>query len=325
MKKILSVAITTGDHDGIGLEISAKALAKIKPQKNVQFYLWRPHNTPDSFFRPIDRSFKRTTVYDWKSALEIEPQANKMLIDIASPLPPPRWVEQMAYAGLSKKIDALVTAPLSKTAIHQAGLKDRGHTDILKRICKNKNVYMLFGGQYFNVALCTDHLPLDEAYKKCDEETLFECIRLSHEFKNHLPLKIKNRPLGLVGINPHAGESGLIGFKERDVFIPVITRAEKSKISVTKPLVGDVCFQKKYWNNYSIYIASYHDQGLIPFKMAHGAGSGVHLSLGLPFVRTSVDHGTAKDIFGKNKADARSMLRALTAAVQLLKKQTLTW
>ncbi len=321
MKKTFNVAITTGDNDGIGLEITAKALAQIKSQKGIQFFLWRSHAAKESFLRPIDRHFKRITVYDWASALLVKSKNQKTLIDIASPLPPPRWVEMMAHAGVSRKIDALVTAPLSKTSIHQSGLDDKGHTDILKRVCKEKNVFMLFLGAHFNVALCTDHLPLHEAYNKLSEEKLFQCISLCQQFKEYLPPSFKRKPLGVVGINPHAGEGGLIGLKELEIFTPVLSTALKNGIEVSGPLVADVCFQKKNWKNYSIYIASYHDQGLIPFKMAHGGGSGVHLSLGLPFVRTSVDHGTAKDIFGKNKADPRSMKGALLTALKLIKNQ----
>ena len=100
---------------------------------------------------------------------------------------------------------------------------------------------------------------------------------------------------------------------------------KKRKVQLTEPLVPDVCFQEKYWNQYSYYVASYHDQGLIPFKMAHGPISGVQVSLGLPFVRTSVDHGTAKDIFGKNKANEASMKKAIEVAMNLVQKKSVKW
>ncbi|MES2962733.1 MAG: 4-hydroxythreonine-4-phosphate dehydrogenase PdxA, partial [Bdellovibrionota bacterium] len=118
-------------------------------------------------------------------------------------------------------------------------------------------------------------------------------------------------------LNPHAGEEGLIGESELDVHAKALAFAAEKKIAVEGPLVPDAAFFEKNWKRYSVFVANYHDQGLIPFKMIHGQESGIHVTMGLPFVRTSVDHGTAKDIFGKDKADPRSMYQALEWAIRL--------
>lgn len=326
MKKPLRIALTTGDVDGIGLEVTAKALARIKPQRDVQFYLWRSPNSSLRDLRYIDRYFKRITVSDWPTALQMQPSSRRTILDIESKLPPAYWVELMAMSALSKSIDALVTAPLSKTEIHNSGFKDNGHTDILKRVAKKNDVFMTFLGKKFNVVLLTGHTSIQKAYSAVDEKLLETCLNLTQNFKKNLDAKQRNKPIGVVALSPHAGEQGIIDFKEQQVYQPVINQfAKGTKALVAGPLVPDVCFQKNYWSQYSFYIASYHDQGLIPFKMVHGANSGVQISLGLPFLRTSVDHGTAKDIFGKNKAVSGSMENAIRVAMKVLKNKPITW
>lgn len=319
------IAITSGDIDGIGFEVTAKALSRVKPQRGVQFYLWRSPKASKKFLKLIDRHFKRLTLKDWPSALKASSDFHKTIIDIESPTPPAKWVETMAHAGHSRSIDALVTAPLSKTGIVQSGLKDNGHTDILKRVTRTPHVFMCFLGKEFNVVLLTGHLSLKRAYEKIDGDLIGICAQLTHKMKKNLSAKSKTRPIALVGCNPHCGEQGIIDKKEDLVYLPTLKKLKNKRISIEGPLVPDVCFQKPYWKKYSFYLASYHDQGLIPFKMVHGANSGVQLSLGLPFLRTSVDHGTAKDIFAKNKADSGSMEQAIKVALRLLKNKPIVW
>ena len=325
MKNHFKIAITTGDINGIGTEITAKALAKLRPQKNIQFYLWRSKKTSPRELKMIDRYFKRTTVTSWSEAMKATPDFYKTIIDIESPLSPAKWVEHSAKAATSKSIDAIVTAPLSKTEIIRSGLKDNGHTDILKRISKTKNIYMSFLGKEMNVTLLTGHTSIKKAFDKIDSDLLKDCVEKTHAMTNHLPLKFRKKPVAVVGCNPHAGEQGVIDNKEDDVYVPAIKKMKQKKLSIAGPLVPDVCFQEKERKKYSYYVASYHDQGLIPFKMLHGAHSGIQFSLGLPFIRTSVNHGTAKDIFGKNKADSGSMENAIKIAIRMLNNKTVAW
>ncbi len=319
MKQPLRIAITTGDIDGIGSEIAAKALNRLKPGPGVTYYLWRSPRCPTRHLNIIDRHFRRVTVASWPEALKAQVESPKSLIDINSNLPPPLWVEMTAQASHFGHIDGMATAPLSKTAIAAAGLRDIGHTDILRRITKAEDLFMGFIGDKFNVLLATAHLPIHKVGERLTALTLEKAIRAADDLRGLLDKKRAAKPIAVLGLNPHAGEEGLIGQDEMNVHIPVIAKLKKSGLKIEGPLVPDAAFFTANWKEYSVYVANYHDQGLIPFKMIHGQRSGVHITMGLPFIRTSVDHGTAKDIFGKDKADESSMQLAIEWAVRLAK------
>jgi 4-hydroxythreonine-4-phosphate dehydrogenase len=321
--KPLAIAITTGDVDGIGTEVSAKALAKIKPQKGVQFYLWRSPRCSKRDLKLIDKSFKRITVSTWPEALKARAESYKQIIDINSNLPPALWVEATAHACVDGYIDAITTAPLSKTAITAAGLTDIGHTDILKRVTGANDLFMGFIGNKFNVLLATGHLPIENVKAKVTRAQLEKAVHAAFDLRKLLDKKQSSRPIALLGLNPHSGEEGLIGNDEAIIHIPLIKKLKENDEKIEGPLVPDAAFFEENWKKFSVFVANYHDQGLIPFKMIHGQRSGLHITLGLPFVRTSVDHGTAKDIFGKNKADPSSMRMAIEWAVRLAKTRQL--
>lgn len=314
----LRIAITSGDADGIGFEVSAKALHQLGPQRGIQFLLWRPEGADPRYLRLLDKKFERITVESFQEALKI---SGSNLIDIASDTAPAKWVEETAKACLKGQIDALATAPLSKTSIKEAGLKDLGHTDILKRLSRVKHVHMGFVGDKFNVVLATAHLPVRDISKHISFSVLAEALLNANELRKKLPPAQRRKPIGILGLNPHAGERGLIGQEEMLIFPELLSFAKEKRIPVQGPLVPDAAFFPENWRNYSIYLCQYHDQGLIPFKMIHGQDSGVHMTLGIPFIRTSVDHGTAKDIYGLNKANPASMLDALRWAVKLARLQ----
>jgi 4-hydroxythreonine-4-phosphate dehydrogenase len=318
VKKPLKIVITTGDLDGIGLEITAKALAKLGPKPGINFFLWRSAKASQKYLRRMDSYFKRKTVQTWPEALNVSLDSPKVLVDINSNRSPASWVEESAKAGLYGHVDALATAPLSKVSIIQAGQKDLGHTEILRRVTKASPLFMSFVGDKFSVILATGHMSVDAVSRQLSSEQLESAIRHSFTLRKWLPTKNALKPVAVVGLNPHAGEEGLIGKEEQDVFIPLLERLKKEKLQVEGPLVPDVAFQEQNWKKYSIYVSPYHDQGLIPFKMIHGL-AGVHITMGLPFVRTSVDHGTAKDIFGKDRASPESMIQALKWAINLAK------
>jgi 4-hydroxythreonine-4-phosphate dehydrogenase len=318
MSRPLRVCITTGDPTGIGLEVTAKALTKLGPKTNVQFLMWRSAQSPTRYLKRIDSYFKRITVKTWPEALNAKPDSHKSIIDISSNHSPADWVEQSAKAGLFGHIDALATAPLSKKSIVESGFKDLGHTEILRRVTETERLFMTFIGKKFSVLLATGHASLKDVPKALTREVLDAAIHNAREVIPWLPSDRAKLPIGVVGLNPHSGEDALMGSEERDVYQPVLEKLKKSKVPIEGPLVPDVAFQEQNQKKYSIYVSPYHDQGLIPFKMAHGF-AGVHITMGLPFVRTSVDHGTAKDIFGKDRADPQSMLEAIKWAINLSK------
>ena len=313
-----TVHITTGDPDGIGLEVSLKALNELGPIKNIQFVLWRSVKAKKEMFSLTDTAFNRVSINETnKSVLKnhLEKRENNLLDMICSPAPT-QWVMNAAkYCMQNKKKEVLVTGPLSKVQMQKEGFKEKGHTGLLKKISGAEDVFMAFLGEFFNVVLLTGHVPLKKI--KWSKQSLSKCIQLCLNLEKFLPASsyVQNKKLAVVGFNPHAGEEGLLGTEE----VSLKKELKKWKNTVEGPLVPDIAFFKKNWELFSIYICLYHDQALIPFKMIHERKS-FQLNLGLPFIRTSVSHGTAKDIFGKNKADAQSMKQALLWAIHSIQK-----
>jgi 4-hydroxythreonine-4-phosphate dehydrogenase len=258
---------------------------------------------------PLAKKFRRLVVPNLEAAVA-QPFHAKTVIEVHSVESPAHWVEEAAHACRHGLFQALVTAPLSKTTIIEAGLRDIGHSEILARVSGVDDLFMGFAGRHFAVVLATGHKPLREALNDFSVAKLTKAIVAARQLRSILPRARQSLPLALVAVNPHAGEGGLIGSEEGWM------RA-LAKDDVRGPLVPDGAFLPKNWKAYSVYICPYHDQGLIPFKLAHGFKGGVHLTLGLPFVRSSVDHGTAKELFGKKKAESGSMKDALLTAIRL--------
>ena len=312
-----TVHITTGDIDGIGLETSIKALAKLGPQRNIQFILWRSAQVNNEVLKQIDKYFNRISVNE-KILLDSSYKKKKenFLLDMVGPPTPTQWVVRAAEHCLkNKETTALVTGPLSKIQMQTEGFQERGHTQLLKKLSLIDHIFMTFLGEFFNVTLLTGHVPLKRI--KWNNENINKCIKLCLQIKNHLPNGKQNKKLAFLGFNPHAGEEGLLGIEE----ISLRRTLKNWEDEVEGPLVPDVAFFKENWKKYFIYICLYHDQALIPFKLIHERKS-FQLSLGLPFIRTSVSHGTAKEIFRQNKADEESMKRALLWAIQSLNKNS---
>ena len=306
--------ITTGDKDGIGLESAVKALCFIGERKDVQFFLWRDKTTPaflDTKIRELYSKFhvvQKTEISSQKIDKKIS------LVDIASSDSPLMWVRQAGQLCLENpESTALATGPLSKTQIQKEGNSFKGHTDMLKEMTGCHDLFMCFLGEKFNVVLLTDHQPLSEV--KITKDLLDRCIQKTLLFQRKLSVEQKKKPVGVLGLNPHAGEEGILGDEEILIFKSVLEKYKKTEVQ--GPLIPDTAFSPDHWKKYSFYLCAYHDQGLIPFKMIHSR-KGVHTTLGLPFIRTSVDHGTAKDIFGQEKVDSTSMQKAIELALTLL-------
>lgn len=313
------IAITTGDTSGIGFEVTAKALEALGPNKNYRYLLFRSPHSEQKHFPRIDRRFHRQSFHDISSALRFSKDSSdeKLILDLDLSTSPAHWVIDAAKLCLSKSCEGLVTAPLSKTLIQSAGFKEIGHTDILKKQTKTKDVYMTFLGDQFHVLLVSGHISLEKVPGDV-KRRLPHALQSSYELSRNLPNF--RGPIVVLGLNPHAGEKGVIS--NDDYFIEQeVKRANKriGKKVFFGPISPDSAFLESYRRPGTLFVCMYHDQGLIPFKAFHGQKSGVHLSWGLPIVRTSVDHGTAEDIFGKNKASANSMIEAIQAAQQLIK------
>ncbi|MBI2833708.1 MAG: 4-hydroxythreonine-4-phosphate dehydrogenase PdxA [Acidobacteria bacterium] len=212
------------------------------------------------------------------------------------------------------RLAAVATAPINKEAFARAGLPWRGHTDLLAHLTGAPRVAMLFHSDALRVVLATVHVPLAEVPRVLTKERLRSTIELAAEA---LPDFGFDRPnLAVAGLNPHAGEHGVIGTEERDVVAPAILEAAERGIRVAGPFPSDTVFLRASRGEFDAVIACYHDQGLIPIKLL-AFGRAVNVTLGLPIIRTSVDHGTAFDIAGKGVADASSLVEAVLLAVRL--------
>ena len=220
-----------------------------------------------------------------------------------------------AVAGcLSGEYQAMVTAPVQKSVINDAGIAFTGHTEYLAEKCRADVVMMLVGGG-LRVALATTHLPLAEVPRALHQPSLLSVLRILHgdlQKKFH----IRKPRILVAGLNPHSGESGHLGSEDAEIIAPAIAEAVREGIDAKGPIPADTLFVPERLKGADAVLAMYHDQGLPVLKYA-SFGQGVNVTLGLPFVRTSVDHGTALDIAGKGKADASSLIEAVKLAIDL--------
>lgn len=308
------VAITTGDPDGVGPEVTVKALKEVGPKPQTNFFVFRD-DTSRSLFKKQGLPFERIVVSSLEEALTLKTKKHH-LVEIES-FDPTSWVEAAGLACLNKQFHALVTGPLSKTTIKQSGRSELGHTEILKKLTGCSHIFQGYLGEKFHVVLATAHIPHSLVSKALTQDLMRSVIYEAWQLKGLLPkAQQRRKPMAFLGLNPHAGEGGLIGCEEQAMKLLL---SEFSSKEIQGPLVPDAAFFPKNWEKFSVFIAAYHDQGLIPFKMVHGQSGGAQVSLGLPFIRTSVDHGTAKDLFGLGKANPGSMIDAIQWALRLMK------
>ncbi len=226
-----------------------------------------------------------------------------------------RYLERANELALGGKLDSICTAPLNKEALQAGGHKYPGHTEILAELSGTKEFAMMLTAPKLRVIHVTTHIGLVEAIKRITPERVYTVIRLAHETLSRAGI---DRPhIGVCGINPHAGEHGLFGYGEEEKQIePGVRRAQAEGINVEGPLPADTLFFRAGRGDFDIVVAMYHDQGHGPIKVL-GLEAGVNITVGLPYIRTSVDHGTAFDIAGTGKADDGSMRAALDAAIEL--------
>ncbi len=323
------IAISTGDPSGIGAEVTLKALAKLIPgSKHLyclvgdfayltacakRFKIKLPLEKLDSQ-GPALVGRGRIGVLDLGGAEKS--QWGK--ISASSGTAAVHYIIKGAQLALEGKASALVTAPISKEAIHKAGCIFPGHTELLAHLSDRKDFAMMMVGGPFKIVLQSIHLSLKDALKEITRPKVWEKLELAHKSLQRW-FGIKNPRIAVAGVNPHAGENGAFGKEEKTILNPVVAKARKLGWAVTGPHPPDTLF---YWaskGRYDAVLCMYHDQGLIPLKLA-AFDQGVNMTLGLPFIRTSPDHGTAFDIAGKGKAGPSSMMAAIRLAGQLAEK-----
>lgn len=318
------VAVTIGDPAGIGPEVVLKSLSQIPSfQKKVLvvggFPILDRYNKKYKLgltLRTADPD-NPTPVEGAVAVLNVRTEVDrKKIVGTSSPVCGRAAVEYLKAAVsliLGGKVRALATAPINKNSIHKAGYSYPGHTEMLADWTGTRRFAMMFASDRLKVVLATIHLPLARVKGTISKELLEEKIFLIHRFFNSLD--IKNPRIAVAGVNPHAGEEGIFGDEERKIVVPAIRRMAKKGIRVSGPFPADTLFVKSRLAEYDVVLAMYHDQGLIPAKLL-AFNRLVNVTLGLPFLRTSVDHGTAFDIAGKNRANPSSMISAIRLALR---------
>ncbi|MGE0449684.1 MAG: 4-hydroxythreonine-4-phosphate dehydrogenase PdxA [Vicinamibacterales bacterium] len=280
------VALTVGDPAGIGPEIAGKAAEDPRV---------RAVCTP-IVYAPPSGSF---------AAGELTAVAGRAAHDVVV-----RAVQD-ARAGV---VDAIATAPVNKESFRLAGVPWAGHTDLLAHLTGAAHVAMMFHSEALRVVLATIHIPIAAVPRAITAESMGRTIRLT---ASELPrFGIPSPRIGVAGLNPHAGEHGLFGTEESDAIEPAIEACRAEGIRVSGPFPGDTIFVRAVRGEFDVVVACYHDQGLIPVKLL-AFGQAVNVTLGLPIIRTSVDHGTAFDIAGRGIADPGSMVAAVLLAAKL--------
>lgn len=325
---LVNLVVSTGEPAGIGPEVSlAAALDFLREQNDVAITL-----LGDDQLLNLPKNLDTTLV----GRLQIE--SIKLAAPVISGVLNPqnaRYVitllDQAINGCQQGRFDAMVTAPLQKSIINDAGTPFTGHTEYLAQRCNISHVVMMLcaplptgflglkSPRDLRVALVTTHVPLKDVPKALSYDLILETIQIVHQDLQK-KFGIANPVIRMAGLNPHAGESGYLGREEIEMIAPAIEAAKAMGIQVSGPYPGDTMFDPESIAQVDAFIAMYHDQGLAPFKFVT-FGNGVNVTLGLPIIRTSVDHGTALDIAGKGIADSGSMLEALRLAYQLAVNQ----
>ncbi len=230
-----------------------------------------------------------------------------------------QWVQFAAQAALAGRLDGIVTGPIQKEAWHAAGTHHPGHTELLAELAGDCDVRMMLTSEEISCVLATIHVPLADVPKLLTSDDIFQAIRLGAAALEQRTRRREQRPprVTVCGLNPHAGEHGLFSYREEEeIIVPAIERARAAGIDVSGPLSPDTAFVPAHRKRTDLYVCMYHDQGLIPLK-ALAFDEAVNVTLGLPIVRTSVDHGTALDIAWQGKANAASLFAAVRLAGEL--------
>jgi 4-hydroxythreonine-4-phosphate dehydrogenase len=332
-----SLAITMGDPAGVGPEIIVKAAAELYPRiesgalrmvvigSNPALELARAAYAPSLAIPAVTAD---DAAWPALCALQAGPEGEPIrpgLLSADGGRFAFQAVERGVRLALDGRVGGIVTAPLNKEALNKAGYHYPGHTEMLAELTGVKGSCMMLAHGNMRVSHVTTHIALEDVPKRATAERLRRVIDLTHDALTRLGLG--RTRIAVAALNPHAGEGGLFGRHDIDVAEPVIAQAVAQGLDVVGPVPGDTVFVKLRAGQYDAVIANYHDQGHIPVKLlgfeidpATGrwdALSGVNITLGLPIIRTSVDHGTAFDIAGKGIANARSMVEAIEYAERL--------
>lgn len=322
---MIKLAFTCGDINGIGPEIVIKTINTITSLSEKKIIVFIPKKVFENTIEIIKPEFE----FEITNKEIINENKKVIIIDIGnykqSAGKPTAQSGKAAFKSITEafnfakngKIDGIITAPISKLSFNLAKINFPGHTELLAELTRTKNYMMMFLSDKMICGLVTIHLPLKKVSKFITQKKLRQSIEILYNtLKNDLGKE--NPKIAVLGLNPHAGEEGLIGIEEKEIIKPVIK--SYSKKNVDGPFVPDAFFGLHKYENYDAVLGMYHDQVLIPFKMMN-FNLGVNYTAGLPIVRTSPDHGTAFDIAGYGVANPSSMIEAVKWAELIIRKR----
>ena len=319
-----TIALTLGDPAGIGPEIivkafqdeiltintrvlvigDAKTLEKVAQQIAPEILIHSIESPDEGWYQPYT-----IDVIDLNNVSETLPLGQP---SAESGKASYEAIQKAVALVLKEEVAAIVTCPINKKSLHLAGHPFPGHTELLGHLTNSKEPTLMMEGSSLRVVLVTTHLPLDQVKSKISEKKVLQTIRLTHDWLQKNVTEIPR--IAVVGLNPHSGDGGIFGQEETEFIIPALKAAQKEGIQASGPHPADALFARASSEKYDAVICMYHDQGMIPVKMN---SMGVNITLGLPILRTSVDHGTAFDIVGQNKASAENLKLALKTAGRL--------
>ncbi len=325
------IGISIGDYNGIGPEVILKAVANNRLNKICTPVIYGSG-------RIINRYRQLMEIKDWQfftihkieqinhKQVNVINCANDQTLEVTPGKITPE-AGKLAFDSLKRavddlkagKIDALVTAPINKHSIQSEAFNFPGHTEYLANAFGVTKELMFMVSENLKIGVVTGHLPLEQVKSKISKSLILEKLE---QIKNSLirDFNIQKPRIAVLGINPHAGENGLLGNEEKDIIIPALEEFKNKGNIAIGPFPADGFFGTAQWKNFDAVLAMYHDQGLMPFKML-AFDNGVNFTAGLPKVRTSPDHGTAYDIAGKNIADENSMLAAIYTAIDIARNR----
>lgn len=306
------LGITLGDPGGIGTEVTLKALA----MTNHDFEHAYLYGSPLSYQHPLMLPLCQALPKDKYTFVALTSNNGYLKSN------PTAFNGDVAYQAVCRAVadiqkgvvDVLVTAPLSKQSLILAGCSFLGHTYLLRSLAQVSEVWMGFYTPYLKVVLVTIHVPLRDVPRLVTSESILSAIEAATRW--HSTLEHRSPRIAVAGLNPHAGEEGTIGDEEVRIVQPAIDMARQKGLNVQGPISPDIVFLKAYEKEYDLVIALYHDQGLIPVKLL-AFYDAVNVTIGLPFIRTSPDHGTAFDKAYKDEANPSSMVAAISLAIRM--------
>lgn len=323
------IGLTTGDLNGIGLELIIKTFSNKSLFDYCTPVLFASNKVLSYYTKSINDQFKYTSVKEWDKlnpkALNIytcwqedakiepgklTPEGGKYAV---------RSLEVAVQCLKDKQIDGLLTAPIHKKNVQGPNFNHSGHTPYLKEQFGAQDVAMMLSTDFLKVALLTEHVPVLQLEKHITTAAIVSKTEIVHNALIQ-DFGIEKPKIAILGLNPHAGDDGLIGSEEKEIIVPAIEQLRDKGILVFGPYAADGFFARSAYNKFDCTLAMYHDQGLIPFKTLD-LDEGVNFTAGLNIVRTSPDHGTAFEIAGKNEANPSSYLHALYSCIDIIKQR----